>query len=139
MIVRLEDALTLCYNTNTQYENHAIRFFHQSHNTVWGGVFAFKKWISSSLKRDTVPRVNNLYSFYVNTHQDVLHYGMVKIVNTRYFLPYEQVKSLMVLNAVRVSWFPVVEIIILLSQKHFWSCFSNRDITCMLRLLYQKY
>ena len=35
-----------------------IRFFHQSHNTVhFGGLFALKQWISSSLKHDTVPRV----------------------------------------------------------------------------------
>ena len=44
----------------------AIRFFHRSHNTVhFGGVFALKQWIISSLKHDTVPRVNNLYCFYV--------------------------------------------------------------------------
>ena len=30
-----------------------------------GGLFALKQWISSSLKHDTVPRVNNLYCFYV--------------------------------------------------------------------------
>ena len=43
-----------------------IRFFHRSHNTVhFGGVFALKQWIMSSLKHDTVPRVNNLYCFYV--------------------------------------------------------------------------
>ena len=46
--------------------NKAIRFFHRSHNTVhFGGVFALKQWIISSLKHDTVPRVNNLYCFYV--------------------------------------------------------------------------
>jgi len=40
--------------------------FHRSHNTVhFGGVFALKQWIISSLKHDTVPRVNNLYYFYV--------------------------------------------------------------------------
>ena len=27
----------------------------------FGGFFALKQWISSSLKHDTVPRVNNLY------------------------------------------------------------------------------
>ena len=47
----------------------AIRFFHRSHNTVHflegRGVFALKQWIISSLKHDTVPRVNNLYCFYV--------------------------------------------------------------------------
>ena len=33
---------------------------------IWGGgVFALKQWIISSLKHDTVPRVNNLYCFYV--------------------------------------------------------------------------
>ena len=43
----------------------AIRFFHRSHNTVhFGGVFALKQRIISSLKHDTVPRVNNLYCFY---------------------------------------------------------------------------
>ena len=43
-----------------------IRFFHRSHNTVhFGGVFALKQWIISSVKHDTVPRVNNLYCFYV--------------------------------------------------------------------------
>ena len=43
-----------------------IRFFHRSHNTVhFGGVFALKQWIISSLKHDTVPRVDNLYCFYV--------------------------------------------------------------------------
>ena len=42
------------------------RFFHQSHNTVhFGGLFSLKQWISSSLKHDTVPRVINLYCFYV--------------------------------------------------------------------------
>ena len=44
----------------------AIRFFHRSHNTVhFGGVFALKQWIISSLKHDTLPRVNNLYCLYV--------------------------------------------------------------------------
>ena len=44
----------------------SIRFFHRSHNTVhFGGVFALKQWIISSLKHDTVIRVNNLYFFYV--------------------------------------------------------------------------
>ena len=45
---------------------HVIRFFHQSHNTVlFGGLFTLKQWIISSLKHDTVPRVNKLYCFYV--------------------------------------------------------------------------
>ena len=44
----------------------AIRFFHQSHNTVhFGGLFTLKQWIFSSLKHDTVPRENKLYCFYV--------------------------------------------------------------------------
>ena len=44
----------------------SIRFFHQSHNTVlFGGLFTLKQWIISSLKHDTVPRVNKLYCFYV--------------------------------------------------------------------------
>ena len=30
-----------------------------------GGVFVLTQWIISSLKHDTVPRVNNLYCFYV--------------------------------------------------------------------------
>ena len=43
-----------------------IRFFHESHNTVlFGGLFTLKQWIISSLKHDTVPRVNKLYCFYV--------------------------------------------------------------------------
>ena len=41
-------------------------FFHQSHNTaLFGGLFTSKQWIISSLKHDTVPRVNKLYCFYV--------------------------------------------------------------------------
>ena len=60
----------------------AIRFFHQSHNTVlFGGLIALKQWIISSLKHDTVPRVNKLYCFYVKNPQNVLHYGIVKTVN----------------------------------------------------------
>ena len=44
----------------------SIRFFHQSHNTVlFGGLFTLKQWIISSLKHDTLPRVNKLYCFYV--------------------------------------------------------------------------
>ena len=59
-----------------------IRFFHQSHNTVlFGGLFTLKQWIISSLKHDTVPRVNKLYCFYVKNPQNVLHYGIVKTVN----------------------------------------------------------
>ena len=47
-------------------KNESIRFFHQSHNTVlFGGLFTVKQWIISSLKHDTVPRVNKLYCFYV--------------------------------------------------------------------------
>ena len=43
-----------------------IRFFHQSHNTVhFGGLFTLKQWIISSLKHDTVLRVNKLHCFYV--------------------------------------------------------------------------
>ena len=61
-----------------------IRFFHQSHNTVlFGGLFTLKQWIISSLKHDTVPRVNKLYCFYVKNPQNVLHYGIVKTVNKR--------------------------------------------------------
>ena len=38
----------------------------QSHKAIFfGALFAFKQWISSSLKHDTVPRVRNLYCFYV--------------------------------------------------------------------------
>ena len=45
---------------------NAIRFFHQSHNTVrFGGLFTLKQWIFSSLKHDPVPRENKLYCFYV--------------------------------------------------------------------------
>ena len=45
---------------------HCIRFFHQSHNTVhFGGLFTLKQWIISSVKHDTVPRVNKLHCFYV--------------------------------------------------------------------------
>ena len=59
-----------------------IRFFHQSHNAVlFGGLFTLKQWIISSLKHDTVPRVNKLYCFYVKNTQNVLHYGIVKTVN----------------------------------------------------------
>ena len=58
-----------------------IRFFHQSHNTVlFRGLFKLKQWIISSLKHDTVPRVNKLYCFYVKNPQNVLHYGIVKTV-----------------------------------------------------------
>ena len=47
-------------------QQHFIRFFHQSHNTVhFGGLFTLKQWIISSLKHDTVPRVNKLHCFYV--------------------------------------------------------------------------
>ena len=61
-----------------------IRFFHQSHNTVlFGGLFTLKQWIISSLKHDTVPRVNKLYCFYVKNPQNVLHYGIVKTVHGR--------------------------------------------------------
>ena len=38
----------------------------QSHNAIcFGGLFALKQCIFCSLKHDTVPRVNNLYCFYV--------------------------------------------------------------------------
>ena len=58
------------YTPSSQFShsflNRCIRFFHRSHNTVhFGGVFALKQWIISSLKHDTVPRVTNLYCFYV--------------------------------------------------------------------------
>ena len=37
-----------------------------SHNAVHlGGLFTLKQWIFSSVKHDTVPRVNKLYCFYV--------------------------------------------------------------------------
>ena len=63
-------------------KNCPIRFFHQSHNTVlFGGLFTLKQWIISTLKHDTVPRVNKLYCFYVKNPQNVLHYGIVKTVN----------------------------------------------------------
>ena len=42
----------------------------------FGGFFALKQWISSSLKHDIVPRVNNLYCFMQSDPQDLLHYGM---------------------------------------------------------------
>ena len=49
-----------------QFSIESIRFFHQSHNTVlFGGLFTLKQWIISSLKNDTVPRVNKLHCFYV--------------------------------------------------------------------------
>ena len=39
-----------------------------------------KQWISSSTKHDIVPRVNNLCCFCVKNPQNVLHYGIGKIV-----------------------------------------------------------
>ena len=58
-----------------------VCFFYQTNNTIhFGGLFALKQWISSSMKRDTVPRVNNVYCFNVKILPTVLHYGMVKIV-----------------------------------------------------------
>ena len=66
--------------------------FYQSHNTVfflggggWGrrGVFALKQWIVSSLKHEKVPGVSNLYCICINDPQNALHYGMVKIVNSK--------------------------------------------------------
>ena len=59
---------------------------HKSHNTVHlGGLFALKQWTSCSLKHDTVPRVNNLYCFYVKNPQNRLHYGIVQVVNSVQF------------------------------------------------------
>ena len=59
-----------------------IRYFRKSHNTVYfRGLFALNQWISSSLNYDTIPRVFNLYCFYVKTTQNVLHYGDGKMVN----------------------------------------------------------
>ena len=64
-------------------ELSGIRFFHQSHDTVhFGGLFTLKQWIFSSLKHDPVPRENKLYCFYVKNPQNVLHYGIVKTVNS---------------------------------------------------------
>ena len=40
----------------------------------FGWLSALIQWIFSSLKHDTVPRVNNLHFFYVKNPQDVLHY-----------------------------------------------------------------
>ena len=38
----------------------------QYHNAIcFGGLLALKQWIFCSLKHDTVPRVKNLYCFYV--------------------------------------------------------------------------
>ena len=51
---------------------------------IWGGGgrgICIELMVSSSPKHDTVPRVINLYCFYVKTSQNVLHYGMVKRVN----------------------------------------------------------
>ena len=36
---------------------------------IMGGLFALKQWISSSLKHDTVQRVNNLNCFYAKSPQ----------------------------------------------------------------------
>ena len=58
--------MTRRVQVNRVYE---IPCFRKSHNTLHlgggGGLFALKQWISNSLKRDTVPRVNTLYCFYV--------------------------------------------------------------------------
>ena len=83
-----------------------IRFFHQSHNTVhFGGLFALKQWISSSLKHDTVPRVINLYCFYVKipskrialwdgeNSQFRISYSNCTQVLTRYFVTYLNINS----------------------------------------------
>ena len=61
------DLLFYCVTVKTIYSLfETIRFFHQSHNTVhFGGLFTLKQWIISSLKHDTVPRVNKLHCFYV--------------------------------------------------------------------------
>ena len=49
-----------------------IHYFYKSHNTAhFGGLFALKQWISSSLKHETVPRVNNFCCFYVKNPQNV--------------------------------------------------------------------
>ena len=43
-------------------------------------------WMSSSPKHDTIPRVSNLYCFYVkNPAQTVLHYGIVQEVSKLVF------------------------------------------------------
>ena len=58
----------------------------QSHKAIFfGGFFAFKQRISSSLKHDTVPRVNNFYCFYVKSPQIVYHYGIVQEVNDIFY------------------------------------------------------
>ena len=58
--------------------------FHKSHNTAqFGGLFALKQWISSSLKHDTVPRVNDLYCFYERAPQKVLHFRNRKVANSQ--------------------------------------------------------
>lgn len=55
-----------------------IRYFRKSLSTVhFGELFALKQWISSLLKHDTVPGVNNWCRFYVKTYCNM---GMVKIV-----------------------------------------------------------
>ena len=55
----------------------------QYHNAIcFGGLFALKQWIFCSLKHDTVPRVKNLYCFYVKKKtQNRLHYGFVQVLN----------------------------------------------------------
>ena len=77
--------MTRRVQVNRVYE---IPCFRKSHNTLHlgggGGLFALKQWISNSLKRDTVPRVNTLYCFYVKNPPNVLHYGIGKIVSGVY-------------------------------------------------------
>ena len=59
--------------------------FAQYHNAICiGGLFALKQWIFCSLKHDTVPRVKNLYCFYVKKKQNRLHYGFVQVVNVTF-------------------------------------------------------
>ena len=53
-----------------------IRYFRKPHNT--DQLFALQQWTSNSLKHSTVPRVINLYCFYVKSPHNVLYYGIGK-------------------------------------------------------------
>ena len=91
-----------------------------------------KQWISSSLKHDTVPIVNNLYVFMSRTPQNRLHYGIVQVVNGAHSFVAENWACWPITGPMNVAFiFVTTQEKTALSSQQLYVCKLNAEASCV--------